>query len=313
MPTYTCLFHEAASVGRYDRLRHIPHHTLDACARAALAGVGRGGRPVRLLDAGAGTGRFLTPIANACRHDRAAAHLVALDLSRAMLHALQQQTSGYAPPDRVTVTAIQADLQDPLPFGPGTFDVVLTAATFHILARWRDAADGMIEALTLGGRLVVIAESNQFMHQTEGFSRDADLDRLDPVLSAFMQHYHWLRNAYGHPYQPSEVRYSDMSALLEHVQERGLRPLAVPASQAALRWGKTHCYADILHCFRHRQMTTWGSELPEPVRQRIADALEAWVAAHGIDPTEEFHLPAELVPHVFLKPGRHPHEVSCGS
>lgn len=304
MAKYECIFEDVGSVDRYGRLRHIPDSVLlsigNLSCRLSIDAAPRED-VIRIADAGAGTGRFALPCAETSRKLGADIELVAIDLSGQMLERLRKkwptQTSA------AQLQCVQADLQELLPIPSTSVHVVYTVATFHILERWREALDNLVDIIAPGGCLVFIRENNQFMHETEGFERDVDFPTIDPLLKAFMTHYHEQREANGEPYIPSELRYSDMMPAIHHLRRCGLREIdhGIPASQ--LSWDKPHTYGDILHCFRNRQMTTWGTDLSEPAREKIADALDAWVSSHKIDPDHEFVLSACLIPHVFQKPG----------
>lgn len=302
MAHYECIFESREVVSQYVRLRYIPDFALltigGICVGLAETLHQKGGF-ARILDAGAGSGRFALPCAEAAKNWSMRLQLLAVDLSRRMLvqlHGIWREA--YIDTD---LECVQADLQEPLPFQEASVHVAYTVATFHILQQWRAALEGLLNVLMRGGYLVFIQEINQFMHQTEGFDNDRDLFYVDEQLHGFMAFYHKRREECGEPYIPSEVRYSDMSAALRYLTDLGMSEVESGADLAKLRWDKPHTYGDILHCFRHRQMTTWGSDLSAEARSRIADSLEEWVDAHGIDRDKVFHLPAALIPHVFQK------------
>ena len=303
MAKYECIFENAGVVDRYGRLRHIPDSALLSIGNLACRlgiDAAPSGDVIRIADAGAGTGRFALPCAEASRKLGADIELAAIDLSGRILKRLHEKWPSQT--SAAQLRCVQADLQEPLPIPSASAHVVYTVATFHILDRWRAALDNLVKMSVPGGFLIFIRENNQFMHETEGFERNVDFPAIDPLLKAFMTHYHEQREANGEPYIQSELRYSDMMPAIHHLRWCGLREIdhGIPASQ--LSWDKPHTYGDILHCFRNRQMTTWGTDLSEPAREKIANALDAWVSSHKIDPDHEFVLPACLVPHVFQKP-----------
>ncbi len=304
MANYECLFEDIGSVNKYDNLRHIPNSVLldigKTCCRLAVTEKSQS-EHLCILDAGAGTGRFAMPCAHAASNTDINTKILAVDLSAKMLAEFKNNWKKNNL--SVGLQCIQADIQEPLPIQAGSIIVVYTVATFHILDRWRNALDNLIDVLGPGGYLVFICENNQFMHQTEGFEKDSDFTTIDPVLKSFMEYYHQLRQKHGESYVPSEIRYSDMSSAITYLRESELKQVNVGITSDCLNWDKTHTYRDILHCFRHRQMTTWGSDLSENARAAIADDLEAWVEKRGINPSKEFLLPACLIPHVFQKTG----------
>jgi len=254
---------------------------------------------IRVADAGAGTGRFAMPVAEAAKRLGVEYEVVAIDLSCRMLSRLRERW--LARFDAAGLVLVRADLQEPLPTECRNVHVAYTVATFHILDHWREALDNVVKNLVPGGFVILIRENNQFMHETEGFEKDRDFPRIDAQLRCFMQFYHQQRAAAGEPYEPPELRYSDMLPAVRYMAELGLveQPVAFPPS--AFEWEKPHTYADILHCFRNRQMTTWGSDLSDGAREKISQALGKWVEAQDIDLDTEFYLPAKLIPHIFHK------------
>jgi len=97
----------------------------------------------RVLDVGCGTGVLLASVVASTP----GATLVGLDLCHEMLRVAQRRV----PSGTVLVTA---DAES-LPFGPGTFDVVVSNSSFHY---WKAPARGMAEisrVLATGGRFVV--------------------------------------------------------------------------------------------------------------------------------------------------------------
>ena len=303
MAQYECIFDSEATVQRYERLRFISTAVLCNCAKLILnqSNDCHNSGDRRILDAGSGSGRFAFPIMQFAGECERRIYLVAMDLSIQMMQKLLNKYDCTIIPKCIELVPVVADICKSLPLKPESITVALTVATFHILNLWREASVNVVETIIPSGSFVVIQENNQFMHQTEGFLHDSDFPYLDEALSEFMHYYHWLRMRLGHPYKPKELRYSDMAALLDYLEAIGLKRCNTSINEEAFKWQKPHTYADILHCFRHRQMTTWGSELKEETRQIIADSLKHWVIDHGINVEEEFLLPAELVPHIFVK------------
>lgn len=299
---YPCIFNDSGTVARYDKLRHIALRVMESvCSLVCdLAAQVHLDVPARILDAGAGTGRFAIPIGQALAARKGAAELFATDFCQPMLDTIVERWPMCN--STVRLRCVQADLQEPLPPACKLSHVVFTIATFHILKKWREALDNLVNVLAPGGSFVFVRENNQFMHETEGFEKDSDFPTIDETLRDFMQFYHAQRASAGEPYQPRTLRYSDMMPAVRYLASLGLveQPVEIPAN--SFEWQKPHTYADILHCFRQRQMTTWGSDLSEHAREKIADALDHWVADHGIVPGQEFFLPARLIPHVFWKP-----------
>lgn len=95
----------------------------------------------RVLDAGCGSG----PLA-AALHDRGA-HVTGVDVSVGML-AIAERRLGDDVALHVT------DVQDPLPFQDGAFDIVTASLLLHYLQDWGPTLAEFRRVLTPGGRLV---------------------------------------------------------------------------------------------------------------------------------------------------------------
>lgn len=301
MAKYTCIFEDTGSVDRYSSLRTIPDTLLSNIGRLCCRLGFDYKDELCILDAGAGTGRFVLPCAHVAQESGLHANILAVDLSARMLEQLQNNWDNTNV--SLMLKCIQADLQDPLPIPKDSVHVAYTVATFHILDKWRQALDNLIQVIVPGGHLVFICENNQFMHQTEGFEKDCDFAVIDSILRKFMKYYHKLRKELGESYVPSELRYSDMMLAIKYLRESGLKEIDSGMPSDQLSWDKPHTYKDILHCFRNRQMTTWGSDLSNSARAVIADKLGTWVKEQAIDIEKKFLLPTCLVPYVFKKPG----------
>lgn len=251
------------------------------------------------LDAGAGTGRFAVPLGELLDSLRQPGRVVATDLSS---HMLRQCNDVWRKQDiKCGLKCVVADLAVEIPIQTESVDVVYSAATFHIITNWREAVRNLIPLLKPGGCFIVISETNQFMHQTEGIDRYDGLGPENRTLSAFMSQYHKLRHAYGEPYVGREVMYSNYSLLFEYLLALGLEKERVGPEPPNLGWNKPHSYNDIMECFRKRQMTTWGSDLTQETRSRIGASLDSWLNRSGIDMAETFFLPAFLELHVFRR------------
>ena len=304
MANYTCIFEDTRVVDKYPRLRHVPSGILSLIAERVvdLSASTPNKNIRRVLDAGAGSGRFFLPFLQAARESSGNVRIIALDLSLSMLSVLKESASQAYRCNGVC--CIQSDLQSGIPLTDKSIDVVFTAATFHILKEWRQALDYLVDVIVPSGYFLLLCEYNQFMHETEGFERDSDFPYLDTQLRELMDFYHEQRQICGEPYEPSEVRYSDVTRMVDHLKALGFVELSSGIELPRLQWQKAHSYEDILYCFRHRQMTTWGSDLSEEARAQIADALDVWVKERRIDVDEDFFLHACLIPRIFKKPGR---------
>lgn len=107
-----------------------------AQALAAMAGE-------RVLDLGCGTGRLTVELAASAPR----LHVVGLDISHSMLtEAARNRDDTRVSYVRATGTA--------LPFAPGSFDAVFSAATFHWIPNHRVLFAQVYQVLKPGGRLV---------------------------------------------------------------------------------------------------------------------------------------------------------------
>jgi ubiquinone/menaquinone biosynthesis C-methylase UbiE len=106
-----------------------------------------GNRPFRLLDVGCGTGLFARRLKTSLPH----AQIWGVDLVSGMLSRGRPQWE-YHDGD---VMPVQGD-SEWLPFGPGTFDFVTCANSFHHYPRQDRAVVEMQRVLRPGGRLLII-------------------------------------------------------------------------------------------------------------------------------------------------------------
>jgi ubiquinone/menaquinone biosynthesis C-methylase UbiE len=217
-----------------------------------------------------------------------------------MLHKLSLDAKKYNFRSS-SLNLLTADLNKPIPLKSNSFNLIYTLSTMHIIANWRLTITEFKRILRKAGYYIYFQENNQFMHQTEGFEHDDDFPYLNETLSEFMRYYHRLRDEYTEPYIPKEVRYSDPSLLLDYAVSVGFERIEWNYERTSFQWQKPHSFNDILDCFRLRGMTTWGSELNESTRQKIADKLEDWIERNSIDVKEIFNLPAEVIPILFKK------------
>lgn len=297
---YPHVFDDKDAMGNYENLRHIAPVVLEQIISLVLdLALQTVPRAVKILDAGAGTGRLSIPLAHEVIRRKQRAKIVAVDRSCRMLEALVQETRALRSFD--AVQAVTADITKPLPKSCRGARVVVCMAVLHILADWRSALQHLVNSLAKDGYFIIVRELNQFMHETEGFSKSHELDTVDEELHAFMRHYHYLRASVGEPYEEREVQYSDLSRALSYLHDLGCSHIDADVDPKVLTWEKRHTYKDIMACFRQRQMTTWGSDLSEGARSKIASALEVWLDCHGIDREQEFTIPARLVPYLLRK------------
>lgn len=100
----------------------------------------------RVLDVGCGTGAFEQRVVDSGADNE----IVGVDLSENMLARARAKLA-----DHSQISFRQADVHD-LPFEDATFDVIVSASTFHYFDAPEQALDEMARVLRSGGRLVVL-------------------------------------------------------------------------------------------------------------------------------------------------------------
>lgn len=307
VPSYDCLFHKPAAAAHYDRCREVDSSVLVAAADAIWTECAhifeRRSEPPSgsVLEAGVGLGRLFLPVARRRpREYRSCVSVVGLDIAQPMLAGLDAQLSRMPTELTRLVRTTRCDITEPYPKLEQLLTVIYSLATFHILTEWQAGLQNAIDALAPDGRLILIKETNQFMHQTEGFEASSELESLDTVLDAFMREYHQLRTVHSMPFERTGVLYSDMSPAILGLRELGFEPRRVIAGDA-LRWQKAHTYDDILFTLEHGLITTWGSDLPRPVRRKVTEELRLWLTQRYVDSSATFRIPARFELHVFSR------------
>lgn len=134
----------------YDRIYHIYLKGTMAVALNLLRPNGR----ERILDVGCGTGELE-------RHVMAvhpAQAIVGVDLTEAMLVRARQKLAAY--PHVVFHQGSGAQL----PFGPGTFDCVITCSAFHYMRDPEQVLAECMRVLVPGGRFILIDWTRDHWH-----------------------------------------------------------------------------------------------------------------------------------------------------
>jgi ubiquinone/menaquinone biosynthesis C-methylase UbiE len=126
----------------FERQRALPADVPRLVRTAVLAALGQVERP-RILDLGAGSGRFGWPFV------AAGDDYIGVDLSAGMLRAFAQRHPGEKPP-----ALVQADGRA-LPFPPVCFDLGLLIAVFGDLPDWRPLIDEARRVLRPGGTIAI--------------------------------------------------------------------------------------------------------------------------------------------------------------
>ncbi|MCX8038493.1 MAG: ubiquinone/menaquinone biosynthesis methyltransferase [Candidatus Sumerlaeia bacterium] len=146
----------ASVAPRYDLLNHLLSLNLDRLWRHRLARwagetarAGGGGSPLRILDAGAGTGDLSLALARQFPQ----AQIAALDFVEPMLERLKRKTEAKSKGNRIAAVCGDA-LQ--LPFADRTFEVVASAFGLRNLSPVADALREMARVLRPGGLLLIL-------------------------------------------------------------------------------------------------------------------------------------------------------------
>lgn len=126
------------AIATHDRQRVMPPDVRRDLIAQMRSRLGQG----FCLDAGAGTGAIAIPLGNS------GTPVIALDLSRAMLHECQRQRGSKTMP-----VLVRGDITR-LPFRDGTFAGVHCAHTLHLVDDWRGALGEVIRVTRTGGALM---------------------------------------------------------------------------------------------------------------------------------------------------------------
>jgi SAM-dependent methyltransferase len=229
------------TVTRYDDIGRTYAHTRRPDPRIAAqidAAIGDAGS---VLNVGAGTGSY--------EPDRP--RVVALEPSRTMI---EQRSPDAAP-------AVQG-MAEQLPFGDGTFDVVMGTLTLH---HWTDLAAGLAEVRRVGRRQVFLLFDND------------DRDTF------------WLVDDYFPEIDdlPSEQAAPTVAVLREHLDVRRVEPVPVPADCVdgfgAAFWNRpeAHLEPEVMAGMSWTSLLEPGllAERVEALRADLASG--AWDRRHG--------------------------------
>lgn len=297
MPNYPCIFHVHSTVSYYQKLRVIPDAVKKQYCIYMIRQLDQT-RPVNILEAGSGSGRFIIPLVQVLKESSLQYNLTACDVSEQMLEQLSTRIDCR----KNFIEPILFDLQSKHVIGEDIFDLIFTIAVLHIPSDWRQCLRNMMQMLRPGGICILTKEINQFMHRTEGFDNSGDLEDIDAQLDEFFRAYHQFRIEAGEPYLPTGITYSDIKPAIDYLVGRGMEPVETRLDDEGLKWQKPHSYTDLLETFRLRTITTWGSDLSPAARAMIYDQLKDWLIKRRIDMETTFYLPAKLQTFTFRKP-----------
>jgi len=292
---YISIFNDQEVVSNYDNCRHIDSKVLDFLVSEIDQIIQQiPGDYHVVLDAGVGNGRILIPFLKNSNFNKT--FFIGLDLSSQMLRELSNRPEF----GKNKFGLINSDLQKELPIKRRKIDLIYTFATLHILNLWDSAVHNLLNCLLRNRYFILIKEINQFMHQTEGFLGDTELEELEPTLNEFMHLYHDLRKKYYIPFEKSGLCYSDYTLMDKMSTKLGIKKVSA-IEDPSLRWEKPHCFSGIISAFRKKHITTWGSDIPNRERVLISDKLSEWLIKRRIDPEKNFYINSRLQIFVYKK------------
>lgn len=228
------------AAGFYDQTRLLPDEVATTGLDALVNVIGP---KAHLLEAGVGTGRIAVPLW------QRGINLTGVDLSWAMMARLRAKH----PAARLA----QADIQQ-LPFGPATFDAVLTVHVLHLVAAWRDVLREFRRVLRPGGVIV-----NAYRQATNDSPRSR--------LGYYWQD--WLRE--NHPSAaPAFIGVRDEEAIAAALRDLG----AAVSLIEAITYRETYRLDEMLDSYAGRiYSATW--ELPDDVLHASVAAARAWASS----------------------------------
>jgi ubiquinone/menaquinone biosynthesis C-methylase UbiE len=297
MANYNCVFHNPISAELYNYCRFVDPFVLQETAHC-LWNIYRqyGNGKTSIVDAGVGSGRLLIPVVQNMPKEYAdKVKFVCLDVAEPMLDDLRKSIKQFS---NTQFEIIQCDLQKPIPISDIPIGMVYTLATFHIIQKWKEALENVVNLMHTKGVFVFIKEINQFMHQTEGFESDHEIDEPNEQLTHFMKEYHKLRTNFGLPFKRSGIMYSEIQSAESHLNRIGYNKISI-ISNKSLIWSKPHSYKEILIALEKRIITTWGSDLPDDPRIKIAYLLRQYLEKKSISLEKTYYIPARFELHVF--------------
>ena len=299
MAKYDCIFHRPEVVTHYEWCRCVSDTALQTLIKQLYCYVGKeSSRTSKIIEVGAGDGRFFIPFIDFIeRISQKKVKMIGLDISAPMLHKLKKKIENKNF-QQCEIELLKWDMQDPYPEYFINFNLVYSVASLHIPVRWKESLKNAVQCLSPKGRFLMIKEINQFMHQTEGFEGDSDLEKVDEILLLFMRKYHELRNYYGYPFIREGILYSDFSNPIAELKQLGFN-LNYQFSDDGLKWQKPHRYNQMLEALAEGYITTWGSDLPTAIRKKISKHLAYWLKEKEIKIQQEFNIPSRFELFIF--------------
>jgi len=309
MPKYSNWhYHKKDTLEHYSSSRSISESALHGFATNIIELAKTSSINPSIKELGTGNGRMLLPIIEKLAKDKSGEfNLIGVDESEYMLDSFREYLEKVSLPQNIKVQILKEDIQAGKAVCQDCFDLIFTFAVFHILDNWQHALDKMYIQLKPGGYFVYVKEINQVFHSTEkaiSVKESPDLLNLeqDKLIYDFFKQYHQLREKYNVSYKAKpdkEILYSDNSSLVRYLLNKGMK-LSVVCS-GDLNWTKPHTIKELISSFEFARITTFGSEIPNNIRHKIADDLWQWCDENNVDVEKTQHVPANLLLYIFKK------------
>lgn len=152
------------AVEYYDRTRGLLPETMEKVLGNVVPGLREVGR---VLEIGAGTGRFTRPL------DRAGIGIIGLDISLPMLEKLIETSIG-GPPPLVVGDATQ------LPFTDNSFGAGLGVHVLHLIPEWRKVLTELVRVIEPGGKFLLDVgdgwDQGEWLRMRETFVEGAGIE-----------------------------------------------------------------------------------------------------------------------------------------
>jgi ubiquinone/menaquinone biosynthesis C-methylase UbiE len=296
-------YNQGSTVENYDLCRHLPTRVLSRFAKTLIDLTERScrGNEGNILEEGVGNGRILLPTIKESIKRGRKDKFYAIDKSSLMLEDLR----GRMPIEETKRCQLDlGDIQKELPYEDRSLDCAYTFAVYHILNRPEEALDQVVRKLKDSGSFVFGKEFTQVFHGTEkridpGESEDFRTVNLIPCIQEFFHEYHRLRDQYGVPFEDLGVLYSDPSLVIDHLSSKGFDNSVVRGSELA--YTKPHTFRQMLDAFRLRNITTFGSDIPDEIRLEMYADLLTWCKKEDFDLDHVLDVPASITLHVFSR------------
>jgi len=296
-------YNKSSTVENYDLCRHIPASVLDKFSTTIIGSAteSSGNTEASILEEGAGNGRILIPTIRESMLQRRNDQFYAIDKSRPMIKDLERRLSLE---EKARCRLDLGDIQEKLPYEDSSLDCIYTFAVYHILNEPEKALDEMVKKLKPTGCFIFGKEFTQVFHGTEGRIEPEDSEdlrgvRLIPLIKDFFHEYHRCRERHSVPFTSSKVLYSNPSLILKHLKSLGFHYTAVKGEE--LSYKKPHTLRQMLEAFRLKNITTFGSDIPDSIRSEMHAELLGWCKKNNHSLDENMDVPASITLYLFSR------------